>query len=190
MKPKCHKCAKKVLAIALFALISWACGFGVWCFFKDQWQTPELAAIWRPMTDSHWKLLPVANLVQALAFVTAYAFFGKNFKCICCPFMRGAFFGAKIWLIAGVSGSLFWFLTENITPQVIGIALLNQFLVFVIGGAVVGKVFGNGSSCTTDSAEGFTCSTEKPVKEKKGCCGGHEKNHCGGKDKNHCSSKA
>jgi hypothetical protein len=96
--------------------------------------------------------------------------------------MRGAFFGFKIWLIGPFVGSIFWFISENITTDVVLIALASQFLAFVVGGAFASKVLGNPScddSASCDTEEG-ACGTES-----KGSC--HTgKNGCGGK--NHCGA--
>ncbi len=181
MKSKC--CGVRfLLAVVAFALIGYGAGY-VWHVFEAAANAESMKPIWRPMDADHWKWIPAANILQAVIFVCIFACLGKALSCCPCSFLRGAKFGFKIWLITAFAGSIFWFITENITMDVVAISLLHQFITFVVGGAVASKILGN----IWCAEEASSCDTEKPA----GSCGS-SKNHCGGKNgcggKNHCGS--
>lgn len=167
-----------------FGLVSFGSGY-LWHVFEGAWNTPALKPIWRPM-DYIQKWMPLAITVHSIIFVALFLCLGKALQCCKCDFMRGAKFGFKIWLIAAFANSFCWFITENITMDVVVLGLGAQFLAYVIGGAIVGKIIGNpacageAASCNTEKT---ACATEKPA----GSCS-TGKNGCGGK--NHCGSKA
>lgn len=175
-----HKCCafRCVLAILVFALIGWGSGMAIWGGFESAWKTEELAHMWRPMDAEHWKWMPVAYLIQAAIFVCLYKCLGSALSCCKCPFMRGAKFGAKIWLFAGFSCSLFWFITENVTLEVVAVHLVHSLIAFVIGGALASKILGN----IWCEEEGECETTKGDCSSIKGDCGSttHGKNHCGG----------
>jgi uncharacterized membrane protein YgcG len=182
-------CGMKILlAVVAFGLIGFGSGM-LWHVFEAAWNTPEMKPIWRPMDSQAWKWMPLAYAVQAIVFVVLFLCLGKALSCCKCNFLRGAKFGFKLWLIVSFSGTFFWFITENITMDVVVLALATQFLTFVIGGAIVGKIIGDPSctsstsSCDKEESKG-SCGTEKPA----GSCGAG-KNHCAGSSsKNHCGS--
>ncbi|HCR85907.1 MAG TPA: hypothetical protein DIV86_04440 [Alphaproteobacteria bacterium] len=145
------KCFNILIAILLFAAAGMLTGYLTWQkLFIADWQAGIDSGMFRKMDDPMWQYCGVIQLLHAIIFV---AIFRKYATLTCSPcgtkFGRGAVFGFYIWLLAGVIGGLWWFITENVSLNLLYAMLVGTGSHYILGGGLVGLFLLHGKEKTS-----------------------------------------